>query len=159
MKKYIIIFAAIILLAVGGYFYIDHINKKESHDAENKSETRQISKNEPAQLQNISEEKKVEQIKETPKEDITQKIKQNVPFIVQAPFGNWKDPIFENGCEETAMIMAFEWTKGTLVISADEAQSEIKKLTAFENKTLGYNTDTDIYDMQKIFQKYFYKNQ
>jgi len=32
------------------------------------------------------------------------------------------------------MTMVFEWTKGTLAISAEEAQNKIKKLTSFEDK-------------------------
>ena len=155
MKKYAIIFVAVILLIIGGYFYTGQINKKESQNTEEKQEVQQA----PSEQQNITENIEEKQTQESAKENVPQKIKQNVPFMVQAPFGNWKDPIFQNGCEEAAMIMAFEWTKETSVISAEEAQNKIKKLTSFEDKTLGYNTDTNIYDMQKIFQNYFnYQN-
>lgn len=156
MKKYLIIFITGIFLIAGGYFYASLLSKKESQNAEKKQLAQQISENKPTETQNVPVEKADQPKQEPTKENVTQKkIKQDVPFIVQAPFGNWKDPIFQNGCEEAAMIMAFEWTKGTLEISAEEAQDEIRKLTVFEDKTFGYNTDTDIYDMQKIFQNYF----
>jgi len=151
MKKYLIIFVTIILLVAGSYFYIDKISKKDLQNTEKKQEVQQSPENKPAETQNLSEEKKDNQVLEPAKE----KIKQNVPFMVQAPFGNWKNKIFQNGCEETAMIMASEWIKGTSTISAGEAQDKIEKITAFEDKTFGYDTDTDIYDMQKIFQIYF----
>jgi hypothetical protein len=155
MKKYLVIFATIILFIAGGYFYVDRMNKKESSNTQTKQEAQQVSENKPAETQNIQEIPENKQAPETPKENASQKIEQNVPFMVQAPFGNWKDQIFQNGCEEAAMTMAFEWTEGTLTISAEEAQNKIKKLTSFEDESLGYDTDTDIYDMQKIFQKYF----
>lgn len=159
MKKYLVIFIACIFLIIGGYFYAGYPSKKESQNGEEKHAMQQISENKTEEPQIILEEKEAKQGQEFPKENVVQKIRQNVPFVVQAPFGNWKDPIFQNGCEEAAMIMASEWTKGILEIPAKKAQEEIKKLTAFEDKTFGYNTDTDIYDMQKIFQNYFgYQN-
>jgi len=159
MKKYLIIFAAIIILIAGGYFYVDYISKKESQNIEERHEVQQISENKLAEQQSVPKEEEKEQTPKITKENLPQKIKQEVPFMVQAPFGNWKDQIFQNGCEEAAMTMAFEWIKGTSVISAEEAQNKIKKLTSFEDKTFNYNTDTDIYDMQKIFQNYFdYQN-
>ena len=155
MKKYLVIFIVCIFLIIGGYFYAGHLSKKESQNAGEKQALQKISENKTEEPQIISEEKEAKQSQEFPKENVIRKIRQDVPFMVQAPFGNWKDPIFQNGCEEAAMIMAYGWTKGTLAISAEEAQDEIRKLTAFEDKTFGYNTDTDIYDMQKIFQNYF----
>lgn len=155
MKKYLAIFIAGIFLILGGYFYAGNLSKKESQKAEEKQVVPQIAENKPTEPQNVPIEKEDQPKQEPAKENITRKIKQDVPFVVQAPFGNWQDPIFQNGCEEAAMIMAFEWTEGTLAISAEEAQDEIRKLTTFEDKTFGYNTDTDIYDMQKIFQNYF----
>jgi hypothetical protein len=87
--------------------------------------------------------------------EISQKIQYPVPFVVQAPFANWSDTIFQNACEEASMIMAMGWVNSTKAISAQDAQNQIKSIVAFENKKLGYNADTDINDMQKIFQQYF----
>lgn len=87
------------------------------------------------------------------------KILQPVPFLVQAPFGNWKEPDYQNACEEAVMIMAMGWTKGEKTISPAEAQKRILAIIAFENKTFGYSADTNAFDMEKVFQQYFkYKN-
>ncbi len=83
------------------------------------------------------------------------KILQEVPFVVQAPFGNWKDPDFQNGCEEASIVMAMSWVKKEKNISPTEAQKRILAIIAFENKTFGYSTDTNISDIEKIFQQYF----
>ncbi|HPX94572.1 MAG TPA: C39 family peptidase [Candidatus Moranbacteria bacterium] len=81
--------------------------------------------------------------------------KQTVPFIVQAPFANWEDPIFQNACEEASMIMAMGWVESAPSFSPQEAYDLIKKLVEFEDENLGYNTDTDTKDMEKIFREYF----
>lgn len=78
-----------------------------------------------------------------------------MPFVVQAPFANWKDPVFQNACEEAAIIMAMGWINGVSEISPQEAEEQIEKLSVFEDEKFGYNTDTDIFDMQKIFADYY----
>ena len=82
-------------------------------------------------------------------------ILQTVPFVVQAPFGNWSDPNFQNACEEASMVMAIGWVNNEKTISPTEAQKRILAIIGFENKTLGYSADTNAFDMEKIFQQYF----
>lgn len=84
-------------------------------------------------------------------------IKLDAPFIVQAPFGNWGDPIFQNACEEASIAMAMGWINGMQTISPGLAKKQISDIVNFENKTFGYNADTDVFDVQKIFQQYFKK--
>ncbi len=87
------------------------------------------------------------------------KILQTVPFVVQAPFGNWKDSNFQNACEEASMVMAMGWVKKEKTISPTEAQKRILAVINWENKNFGYSTDTNAVDMEKVFQQYFeYKN-
>jgi len=88
---------------------------------------------------------------------ITETIKLNVPFSVQAPFGNWSDPVFQNACEEDSIVMAMGWINGVPTISSDSAQKKILDIVNFENRTFGYNADTDVFDVQKIFQQYFHQ--
>ncbi|MEI8343527.1 MAG: C39 family peptidase [Candidatus Moraniibacteriota bacterium] len=83
------------------------------------------------------------------------KILQTVPFVVQAPFSNWKDPNFQNACEEASMVMTMGWVKKEKTISPTEAQKRISALIDWENKTFGYSTDTNTFDMEKVFQQYF----
>jgi hypothetical protein len=123
-------------------------------------DTKTISEALPDQSQDIQTpadaKKNDNQTATSPKNiQINQKIQYPVPFIVQAPFANWKDPIFQNACEEAALIMAAAWVRGETEISAQEANSRIKNIVDFEDKTLGYNTDTDVDDMQKIFRQHF----
>ena len=155
MKKYFIIFIIGIVIAAAGYFLASYINRKDTQLVMGNKVQQVIPEDVPVEIQKNPEEKN-EQSQESGKENVPQKIEQKVAFMAQAPFGNWKDPIFENGCEEAAMIMAYEWIKGTPIISAKEAQDKIKKLTAFEDKTLGYDTDTDINDIQIIFRDFFH---
>ncbi len=86
---------------------------------------------------------------------VKQTILQKVPFVVQAPFGNWSDPNFQNACEEASMVMAMGWIKDEKTISPTEAQKRILEIIAWENKNLGYSTDTNAFDMERVFQQYF----
>ena len=85
-------------------------------------------------------------------------IKLNVAFTVQAPFGNWSDPIFQNACEEASITMTMGWVNGVQAISPDSAKKQIWDIVKFEDKTFGYNADTDVFDVQKIFQQHFNQN-
>ena len=60
-----------------------------------------------------------------------QKILLDVPFTSQAPFGEWKNPVFQNGCEEAAVLMATYWLNGK-TITRTIAEEEIQKITALE---------------------------
>lgn len=54
------------------------------------------------------------------------------------------------------MIMAMGWVNNVSAILSQEAQNQIKDVSAFEDKAFGYNADTDLQDMQKVFQNYFH---
>lgn len=84
------------------------------------------------------------------------KVDNVVPFVVQAPFGNWKDPVFQDGCEEASVMMAMGWVKGIEKISPEEAFEQIKEIAEFEDKNFGFNANTDLEDVKNIFIQYFY---
>ncbi|EKE12016.1 MAG: hypothetical protein ACD_14C00040G0002 [uncultured bacterium] len=86
---------------------------------------------------------------------IKENIKLDVPFIVQAPLGNWSDPVFQNACEESSIVMAMGWVNGAKTISSQAAMEQINNIVKFENETFGYNADTDMSDVEKIFKQYF----
>ena len=86
---------------------------------------------------------------------VGQAVKLNVPFVLQAPFGNWSDPIFQNACEESSVVMAMGWINNIVTISPADAQKQILDIVNFENNTFGYNADASVFDVQKIFQQYF----
>ena len=79
----------------------------------------------------------------------------NVPFSSQAPFGNWKDPKEQDGCEEASAMMAMAWVKGE-TLTKDAALIEITAIADYEEKNYGNFHDTDAEDTAKwIFKGYF----
>jgi uncharacterized protein YvpB len=78
----------------------------------------------------------------------------DVPHITQAPTGNWKDPRFADGCEETSLIMAMAWVRGEGIRRA-EAAREILAMAALENEMYGFHQDTSISDTAKLMKAYY----
>jgi hypothetical protein len=151
MNKYKLIISIPVFLIVTYYVYVHFANKKILITEEQK--VLNSSENKTSETENVQTENPI------PEEKTNNTIKQKVPFIVQAPFGNWKDPVFQNACEEASMIMAMGWINSVSLISAQDAQDKIRDLAVFEDKELGYNNDTSINDIQDIFRKYFlYQN-
>lgn len=82
----------------------------------------------------------------------------DVPFTSQAPFGNWSDPTYQNGCEEASALMAMMWVEGKQ-ITPDYANQEIKNISDYEVKTIGTSADTSVDDTVKFMEGYFnYQN-
>lgn len=79
---------------------------------------------------------------------------EGVPFTVQAPFGEWSDPLFQNGCEEASLVMAEHWLSGKL-LSKEIAKQEIAALASYEKKGLGHSVDTSAEDTLKLFRDYY----
>lgn len=78
----------------------------------------------------------------------------DVPFMVQAPRGQWSNPLFEDGCEEASILMAWHWIKGTTLTEAQVAD-EIIKISAYEDTTYGPAQDRSAADTAKLMQDYF----
>ena len=78
----------------------------------------------------------------------------DVPFIPQAPFGNWNDSRQQNGCEEAAMLMAISWARGE-ASDPTKAEKEIFALTKFQEERIGHFYDTSANDTTKILKDYF----
>ena len=98
MKKYLIISLFFILLVAGSYFYVDFAKKKNVKTVVKDQTAQTISEKNQIEDQNIQENQEIKQIEKISKENLLPKIEQDVAFMVQAPFGNWKDPIFQNAC-------------------------------------------------------------
>lgn len=80
-----------------------------------------------------------------------------VPFTVQAPDGNWSNPLFQNGCEEASLVMAMAWVNGTS-LDTQSATNGIKNISAYEVQTFGYAVDASVSDVAKIVQGYYHYN-
>jgi len=85
------------------------------------------------------------------------------PFTVQAPDGDWKNPMFQDGCEEATALMA-ECTihndqcpiiNG--VIDKEWAKTEIIKISEWERETYGSSTDTSVSDTAARLLKNYFK--
>lgn len=166
--KYKIIF--IIFLAnlafAGGFFIAQNIKKtekisdnknieiKDSYRAEQKQEISEIIKESESYKTELSP---VQQI-ETPIHNYQDKtiILQDVPFMLQAPLGNWQDLRQKNGCEEASAIMAMAWARGKGKFVPAEAEKEIIAIADYELEKYGDFHDTSASDMvERIFKDYF----
>lgn len=83
----------------------------------------------------------------------------DVPFVSQAPLGNWSDPRKQDGCEEAAAIMAMAWVNGEKSLDAKSVDEEINDISKYEEDALGTFHDTSVFDTtQTIFKGYFKYN-
>ena len=88
-------------------------------------------------------------------EEKEEMIKLEVPFAVQAPFGQWSDPRQQNACEEVSAIMAMYWIEDK-TLSAQQAKDEILAISDWEEEKYGTYQDTSVSDtVERIFKEYF----
>lgn len=89
---------------------------------------------------------------------IPESVNLNVPFISQAPTGNWDLP-FKEACEEVSLLMVDQFYQGTSFANTAESEKAVKKLTDFVEKDLELAVDTDAKETASVMEKYFgYKN-
>ncbi|MFA6170860.1 MAG: C39 family peptidase [Patescibacteria group bacterium] len=90
----------------------------------------------------------------------TRKVLEAVPFLSQAPFGDWKDERQQDGCEEASAVMAMLWVKGEAGVTKDYALSKILDISQFEEKQYdSYHDNGAKETADRIFNGYFkYKN-
>lgn len=78
----------------------------------------------------------------------------SVPFLAQAPFGDWADPRQQDGCEEASLSMAAHWVNGTSV-SKEQGLKEILDAFAWQEKNLGGDPSLSIADTVRVGEGYF----
>jgi hypothetical protein len=80
---------------------------------------------------------------------------QDVPFVSQAPFGDWKDQRQQDGCEEAASLIAVYWAKGEK-LTKPQALEEILAIASYETGKYGSYVDTSAFDTNvRIIKGYF----
>lgn len=79
----------------------------------------------------------------------------DVPFLAQAPFGQWENPIYQNACEEASLLTAILWVRGVKLISKEEATEELKKFADFEIEKYNNFYDHSIVDTAQMMKDYF----
>lgn len=78
-----------------------------------------------------------------------------MPFVSQAPFGNWADPRQEDGCEEASALMAMRWRERK-TLTPTQGLEQILAMSKFEEDTYGTYHDTSAQDtVDRIFSGYF----
>lgn len=131
-------------------------------------EDRQIKTEEviPVTLPEISVNEKrdeiinTDKIKEIPDEKIEEdvvipeKIRIDVPFTSQAPYGVW-DERHEESCEEASLLMVAKYLSGES-LTPEIAEKEIQEMIDFQIEGCGDFKDSDMDKVSRL-AKYFYK--
>lgn len=76
-----------------------------------------------------------------------------VPFVLQAPFGNW-DALHEDACEEASILAIIHFFSGDKSVTKEIMESEIQELVAWETEH-GYGPSITLDDLGKIGQAFY----
>jgi hypothetical protein len=102
--------------------------------------------------------KEPEKIIEKPKEEVkiidNENILLDVPFIAQAPFGEWENPVFQDACEEAALIISMLWLENK-EFTKEQTRDEIKKMSDFELEKYGEYRDRSATDTVQLMKDYY----
>lgn len=79
----------------------------------------------------------------------------SVPFISQAPSANWSNPIFQDACEESSVIMAMSWVNNENLDKV-VAETKILGMADWQQELYGEYRDTSAEDViSRLFNGYF----
>ncbi|MCF6276453.1 MAG: C39 family peptidase [Candidatus Magasanikbacteria bacterium] len=101
--------------------------------------------------------KKIVEIVIPPKIDIEatpMKVNHNVPFTSQAPFAQWDDSRYQDGCEEASVLMALRWANDEN-LSKEQATKEIAEMSAWEMEQWGSFHDSSTADTKRLLTEYY----
>jgi len=76
-----------------------------------------------------------------------------VPFVPQAPRGNWSQP-YQDACEEAAVIMVTRFIEGK-GLTVDEMDDEILQMVEWQLQKYGSHTDTNSAETAGLAEEYF----
>lgn len=82
------------------------------------------------------------------------KVNLPVPFLCQAPDGNWVQP-WQDACEEAAIIMAISYVKGYSV-TRQSGNQEILALVGFQKKHYGGHFDLTAKQVVRLLKDYYH---
>ncbi len=80
----------------------------------------------------------------------------DVPFTAQSPFGEWDDPLQQDGCEEAASLIAMRWAKGEEIVSKQEAKDAMLAISNWQIQNYGGAVDTSAQDTADRIIKGYY---
>jgi hypothetical protein len=90
----------------------------------------------------------------TPSPTASNAILHSVPFVAQAPTGNWHDDRYQNACEESSILMAWHWITGQ-PLTPQIALDIIADMVVFEQENYGFYIDSSAADSAKLMREYF----
>lgn len=75
----------------------------------------------------------------------------DVPFTSQAPFAQWSNPLFQDGCEEASLLMAARYFRsGSVPITPTDATDAIATLSDFARENYGFYLDISATDTARL---------
>jgi hypothetical protein len=86
---------------------------------------------------------------------LSERVEHDVPFVTQAPFGEWSDRRQQEGCEEAAALMAVRWARGE-GLTLEEARLAIIGASEYESERLGFYEDTNAGDTAEVLLKSYF---
>lgn len=86
---------------------------------------------------------------------LPESIRIEVPFMSQAPHGNWDMP-YQEACEEASLILVHHYLQSQ-PITADQMDAEILDMVKIQNEEFGYSADITMAELAEVArQKYGY---
>ncbi|MDH4330373.1 MAG: C39 family peptidase [Candidatus Moranbacteria bacterium] len=112
--------------------------------------------------QKLSEEESFEIVKEIQSSEnekikIPEKTFINVPFLSQAPFGEW-DERHEEACEETSLIMMYYYLSGES-LNAEVGEKEIQEMIDFQLEEYEDYRDSSASELVEIAREFYGMNE
>lgn len=79
-----------------------------------------------------------------------------VPFTLQAPYSDWRQP-WQDACEEATILIVDQYYKGFEAerIPKKIAHDEILRIVNIENKHFGFNKDTNVEQIVELINNFF----
>lgn len=146
-KRGLILFLGIILL-VEAWFWFDRFQDDTAPAPLAK---------EPIQEESIQKEEAPEEITPViiPPKEITETIQYTVPFVPQAPTGDWSKSAFQDGCEEASTLMV-SLARERKTMTREEMRLKLLDMARFQTETIGHGVDTNASDThQYLLNEYF----
>ena len=134
------------LLFEGIYFYSHRVKGIGPRKVTNNQES-ELSQEKPAQSGESSQTMPLQKVV------LPGSFSMDIPFVCQAPLGNWNPP-FDEDCEETAILMVHHYfTKKP--IDPVKATQEIRDMINFEKKTYGFYKDSSAEQTAQLIRDYY----
>ncbi len=86
--------------------------------------------------------------------DLPNSINLNVPFVVQAPFADWKMP-YQEACEEASLLMVAGYLNGKKAYTQEEIKKEIDNLVVYQEKLYGSHKDLNLTETGELAKNYW----